>query len=74
MDDTNGESLTKARNEMCQKAFNVSDGKMRSIFWVALIFIYLADLDTAFTQTVLSFNLKVPDHCILLLRQFILTL
>jgi hypothetical protein len=26
MEDTNGESLTKARNELCQKAFNVTDG------------------------------------------------
>jgi hypothetical protein len=32
MEDTNGESLTKARNEMCQKAFNVSDGENKRDF------------------------------------------
>ncbi|XP_065344265.1 uncharacterized protein LOC135942195 [Cloeon dipterum] len=32
MDDTNGDSLTKAKSEMCQKAFNVTDLELGNVF------------------------------------------
>ncbi|XP_059485547.1 uncharacterized protein LOC132202576 isoform X2 [Neocloeon triangulifer] len=47
MDDTNGDSLTAARSQLCQKAFNVSD----------------ADLQTVFTATSFSTSLKCYFKC-----------
>ncbi|CAB3379107.1 Hypothetical predicted protein [Cloeon dipterum] len=47
MDDTNGDSLTKAKSEMCQKAFNVTD----------------LELGNVFTSTTFSTSLKCYFKC-----------